>query len=235
MIVDALSKIGERDELDAFLYCSSFFVCSRSIPRCLKYDNYDLSRQPFAGRPWSHLDAVKHYKGKEAAKIAKDGRAPSTSSRKSQPKGISDKSDCSESTDKGTTTPDFMFRVLRDGVVEKFCAVGELKLRTKSESQSIWYLSTAFAVFECQLGFTIVDWSFCLLAMMEDEHGRDVVVLEANDKAVKKFHSQYGDVLSAKTWITLKRSGAICRIRCLLETRKSIKRLEIALRVPFCS
>ncbi|EAL21892.1 hypothetical protein CNBC0330 [Cryptococcus deneoformans B-3501A] len=40
--------------------------------------------------------------------------------------------------------------------------------------------------------------------MMEDEHGRDVVVLEANDKAVKKFHSQYGDVLSAKTWITLK-------------------------------
>lgn len=71
--------------------------------------------------------------------------------------------------------------------------------------------------------------------MMEDEHGRDVVVLEANDKAVKKFHSQYGDVLSAKTWITLKRSGAICRIRCLLETRKSIKRLEIALRVPFCS
>lgn len=256
MIVDALSKIGERDELDAlrmdaqgqfyeteleashayFLYCSSFFVCSRSIPRCLKYDNYDLSRQPFAGRPWSHLDAVKHYKGKEAAKIAKDGRAPSTSSRKSQPKGISDKSDCSESTDKGTTTPDFMFRVLRDGVVEKFCAVGELKLRTKSESQSIWYLSTAFAVFECQLGFTIVDWSFCLLAMMEDEHGRwDAVVLEANDKAVKKFHSQYGDVLSANDLDNLEEVWSDMPNSCLLKSGKSIKRLEIALRVPFCS
>ncbi|OWZ60643.1 hypothetical protein AYX15_07051 [Cryptococcus neoformans] len=37
------------------------------------------------------------------------------------------------------------------------------------------------------------------------------------------------------TWITLKRSGAICPIRCLLKTGKSIKRLEIALRVPFCS
>ena len=87
MIVDALSKIREKDELDAlrmdaqgqfyeaeleashayFLYCSSFFVCSRSIPRCLKYDNYDLSRQPFAGRPWSDLDAVKHYKGKDVS------------------------------------------------------------------------------------------------------------------------------------------------------------------------
>lgn len=33
--------------------------------------------------------------------------------------------------------------------------------------------------------------------MMEDEHDRDVVVLEADDKAVKKFRSQYGDVLSA--------------------------------------
>lgn len=32
---------------------------------------------------------------------------------------------------------------------------------------------------------------------MEDEAGRDIVVLEANDKAVKAFESRYGDVLSA--------------------------------------
>lgn len=45
--------------------------------------------------------------------------------------------------------------------------------------------------------------------MMEDETGRDVVALEANDEAVKEFHSQYGDVLSANDLDNLKRSRAI--------------------------
>nr|KIR84431.1 hypothetical protein I308_05448 [Cryptococcus tetragattii IND107] len=116
------------------------------------------------------------------------------------------------STDKATT-PDFVFRVFRDDVVENVCAVSELKWRTKSEKeqqrnsfyyackegifQTVWYLVAAVDLFKCRLGFTIVDWSFCRLAMMEDEAGRNVVVLEANDAAVKKFHSQYGDALSA--------------------------------------
>lgn len=87
MVVNARSKIREQNQLDALrmdaqgqfyeteseawvgylFYLSSIFMRSRSIPRCLKYDNYDLSRQPFAGRPWSHLDAVKHYKGKDVS------------------------------------------------------------------------------------------------------------------------------------------------------------------------
>lgn len=98
-------------------------------------------------------------------------------------------------------------------VVENVCAVSELKWRTKSEKeqqrnsfyyackegifQTVWYLVAAFDLFKCRLGFTIVDWSFCRQAMMENEAGRNVVVLEANDAAVKKFHSQYGDTLSA--------------------------------------
>ena len=89
MVVNARSKVREQNQLDALrmdaqgqfyeteseawvgylFYLSSIFMRSRSIPRCLKYDNYDLSRQPFAGRSWSHLDAVKHYKGKEVSLI----------------------------------------------------------------------------------------------------------------------------------------------------------------------
>ncbi|KAE8542961.1 hypothetical protein D1P53_001026 [Cryptococcus gattii VGV] len=184
-----------EDESDAnsayYLYFSSFFM-------------------EFMGRQWSNLNAVKEFKRPETAKSAKDGRAPSIPFGRtiSKIKSISE-----TSSEKGATTPDFVFRVFRDDVVENVCAVSELKWRTKSEKeqqrnsfyyackegifQTVWYIVAAFDLFKCRLGFTIVDWSFCRLAMMEDEAGRNVVVLEANDEAVKKFHSQYGDTLSA--------------------------------------
>nr|KIR83388.1 hypothetical protein I308_06280 [Cryptococcus tetragattii IND107] len=150
------------------------------------------------------------YSVPNTAKSAKDGRAPSISSNRSISKI---KSISETSSEKGATTPDFVFRVFRDDVVKNVCAIGELKWRTKSEKeqqrnsfyyackegifQTVWYLVAAFDLFKCRLGFTIVDWSFCRQAMMENEAGRNVVVLEANDEAVKKFHSQYGDTLSA--------------------------------------
>ncbi|OXH48179.1 hypothetical protein J003_04729 [Cryptococcus neoformans] len=169
-----------------------------------------MSRQEFMGRQWSDIDVVKEFKRRETVKSAKDGCAPSIPFGRSISKI---KSISETSSEKGATTPDFVFRVSRGGVVEKVCGVGELKWRTKSEKeqqrnsfyyackegifQTVWYIVAAFDLFKCRLGFTIVDWSFCRLAMMEDEAGGNVVVLEANDKAVKKFHSQYGDALSA--------------------------------------
>ncbi|OWZ60560.1 hypothetical protein AYX15_07100, partial [Cryptococcus neoformans] len=169
-----------------------------------------MSRQEFMGRQWSNLNVVKEFKRPETAKSAKDGRAPSIPFGRSISKI---KSISETSSEKGATTPDFVFRVCRGGVIEKVCGVGELKWRTESEReqqrnsfyyackegifQSVWYVVAAFDLFKCRLGFTIVDWSFCRLAMMMDEAGRNVVVLEANDKAMKKFHFQYGDALSA--------------------------------------
>ncbi|AFR93096.1 hypothetical protein CNAG_06703 [Cryptococcus neoformans var. grubii H99] len=201
------------DESDAstnYLFYFYSFIGSSGIPPYFQYDNYDMSRQEFMGRQWSDIDVVKEFKRPETAKSAKDGRASSISFDRSISKI---KSITETSTEKGATTPDFVFRVRRGGVVEKVCGVGELKWRTESEReqqrnsfyydckegifQSVWYVVAAFDLFKCRLGFTIVDWSFCRLAMMMDEAGRNVVVLEANDKAVKKFHSQYGDALSA--------------------------------------
>ncbi|OXL10188.1 hypothetical protein C348_01476 [Cryptococcus neoformans Gb118] len=202
------------DESDASLaynlYFSSFFMVSADIPPYFLYNNYDMSRQEFMGRQWSNLNVVKEFKRPETVKSAKDGRAPSIPFGRSISKI---KSISETSSEKGATTPDFVFRVFRDDVVENVCAVSELKWRTKSEKeqqrnsfyyackegifQTVWYIVAAFDLFKCRLGFTIVDWSFCRLAMMEDEAGGNVVVLEANDEAVKKFHSQYGDTLSA--------------------------------------
>ncbi|KAL0240193.1 hypothetical protein I308_106741 [Cryptococcus tetragattii IND107] len=170
----------------------------------------DARHQLIADESDASSYAVKEFRRPETAKSAKDGRAPSISSNRSISKI---KSISETSSEKGATTPDFVFRVFRDDVVKNVCAIGELKWRTKSEKeqqrnsfyyackegifQTVWYLVAAFDLFKCRLGFTIVDWSFCRQAMMENEAGRNVVVLEANDEAVKKFHSQYGDTLSA--------------------------------------
>ncbi|OXH29434.1 hypothetical protein J005_04273, partial [Cryptococcus neoformans] len=200
-----------EDESDAstnYLFYFHSFIGSSGIPPYFHYNNYDMSRQEFMGRQWSDIDVVKEFKRRETVKSAKDGRAPSIPFGRSISKI---KSISETSSEKGATTPDFVFRVSRGGVVEKVCGVGELKWRTKSEKeqqrnsfyyackegifQTVWYIVAAFDLFKCRLGFTIVDWSFCRLAMMEDEAGGNVVVLEANDEAVKKFHSQYGDTL----------------------------------------
>ncbi|WVQ89279.1 hypothetical protein IAS59_003033 [Cryptococcus gattii] len=118
---------GSDASSDYYLYFSSFFMHLADIPPYLQYNTYDMSRQEFMGKQWSNINAVKEFRRPETEKSAKDGRAPSISSNRSI---LKIKSISETSTEKGATTPDFVFRVFRDGLVENVCAIGELKRAT---------------------------------------------------------------------------------------------------------
>ncbi|KIR50654.1 hypothetical protein I315_06900 [Cryptococcus gattii Ru294] len=138
MAINALSEIRKGNKLERlrnaarhglikgesgassgyYLYFSSFFMDSADIPSYFQYDTFDMSRQEFMGRPWSDIDAVKEFKRPETAKSAKDGRAPSIPFGRSITKI---KSISETSSEKGATTPDFVFRVSRDDI-ENVCA-----------------------------------------------------------------------------------------------------------------